>query len=76
MGNTADSGGGNTGFRCASGRGGGKRHAPLNQEAIAAAAADGGIDAVREMLAASGHSGASVMTAAELRELQANRKGL
>ena len=66
MGNTADSGGVNTGFRCARGRGGRRRGSDpeLFQSRLQEIMAEGGADALREHLAA---RGMSMATGADLR---------
>ncbi|CAE6966977.1 SUMF2, partial [Symbiodinium sp. CCMP2456] len=56
MGNTADSGSYNTGFRCAAGQGGGARKRPPDQKMLQQLAEDGGIEAVQEYLKKSGSS--------------------
>lgn len=68
MGNTADSGSQNTGFRCAAGKGGGRKLAPPSQEEMQRKIEEGGVDALQEYLASIGHGGASVMPAAEMSE--------
>jgi len=65
MGNTADSGSYNTGFRCARGSGGGGRKRPPDQEKIQKILEEGGVEAVEKYLAESG-SGMQVATPAEL----------
>ncbi|CAK9013782.1 unnamed protein product [Durusdinium trenchii] len=65
MGNTADSGSYNTGFRCASGQGGGGRKRPPDQKTLQKLAEDGGVEAVQEYLKTTG-SNAQVLTPAEL----------
>ena len=72
MGNTKDSGGSNTGFRCASGKGGGHRRPPMNQELMQQIVAEKGVEGLQEYLAANG--GGSVMTPAMLKEKQAQIK--
>lgn len=66
MGNTADSGSYNTGFRCVSGRGGGGRQAAPDQAKIEKLMEDGGIDAVQEYLKSTGRK-AKVMTPDQLK---------
>lgn len=73
MGNTKDSGSHNIGFRCASGRGGGGRKKPVDQEKIQSIMAEGGIEAVQKYLADTGQN-AQVMTPAMLKEKQAEIK--
>lgn len=80
MGNTADSGSYNTGFRCASGKGGGKRP-HVDQAKLQKLAEEGGVEALQDYLDKSG-GGAQVMTPAqlqarreELQRLQENQKG-
>lgn len=70
MGNTADSGSYNTGFRCAVGVGGGARKPPPDQEKLAEIAAEGGVEALQEFLGDSGH----VMKAADLEKMQERLK--
>lgn len=72
MGNTKDSGGGNTGFRCARGKGGGHRRPPMNQELMQQIVAEKGVEGLQEYLAQTG--GGSVMTPAMLKEKQAEIK--
>mmetsp|Transcript_9262 Transcript_9262/g.22061 ORF Transcript_9262/g.22061 Transcript_9262/m.22061 type:complete len:375 (+) Transcript_9262:49-1173(+) len=67
MGNTADSGSYNTGFRCAAGKGGGARKRPPDQKVLQKLAEDGGIEAVQEYLQKSGSS-AQVFTPSELQK--------
>lgn len=81
MGNTADSGSYNTGFRCASGKGGGKRRPPVDQAKLQKLAEEGGVEALQDYLDKSG-GGAQVMTPAqlqarreELQRLQEKQKG-
>eukprot|EP00440_Ansanella_granifera_P059024 gb/GFBE01063976.1/.p1 GENE.gb/GFBE01063976.1/~~gb/GFBE01063976.1/.p1 ORF type:complete len:379 (+),score=103.77 gb/GFBE01063976.1/:1-1137(+) len=69
MGNTADSGSSNTGFRCASGTGGGGRQRPPDQELLAKLAEEGGIEAVQEYLKKTG-SNSQVMTPEMLKKRQ------
>eukprot|EP00944_MAST-04C_sp_MAST-4C-sp1_P014917 g14917.t1 len=64
MGNTADAGSNNVGFRCASGVGGGRR-APPDQNVLKSILAEKGVEGVQEYLASSG-SNAQVMPAADL----------
>ena len=64
MGNTADAGSNNVGFRCASGLGGGRR-APPDQNVLKSILAEKGVEGVKEYLASSG-SNAQVMPAADL----------
>eukprot|EP00658_Telonema_sp_P-2_P055108 TRINITY_DN4381_c0_g1_i2.p1 TRINITY_DN4381_c0_g1~~TRINITY_DN4381_c0_g1_i2.p1 ORF type:complete len:190 (+),score=45.42 TRINITY_DN4381_c0_g1_i2:131-700(+) len=87
MGNTADSGSHNSGFRCASDGADGapySDHAPkrregaglpagMNQEMLQQIAAEKGVEGLQQFLAESG-SGASVMTPAQLRERQQQLK--
>mmetsp|Transcript_169395 Transcript_169395/g.300015 ORF Transcript_169395/g.300015 Transcript_169395/m.300015 type:complete len:193 (+) Transcript_169395:3-581(+) len=70
MGNTADSGSYNTGFRCAHGKGGGGRKRPPRQEDLQEILAEKGVEGLQEYMAAQGQ-GASVMTPAELEDWQA-----
>jgi len=86
MGNTADSGSHNSGFRCARD---GSQGAPINddpkqrnglpagmnQEMLQQIAAERGVEGLQQFLAESG-SGATVMTPAQLREKQAQIKKL
>lgn len=67
MGNTADSGSYNTGFRCASGKGGGGRKRPPDQKMLEKLAEEGGIEAVQEYLKSTG-SNAQVFTPSELQK--------
>jgi len=69
MGNTADSGSHNTGFRCALGKGGGGRRRPPSQATLQKLAEEGGAEAVQEYLQRTG-SGAQVMTPAQLKAKQ------
>lgn len=68
MGNTKDSGGYNTGIRCASGKGGGGRKAPPDQEILQKLAAEGGVEALQKYLKDSGHSNTQVMTPESLKK--------
>lgn len=70
MGNTADSGSYNTGFRCASGTGGGGRKAPPDQAKMQEIIAEGGVEALQEYLG----NGASVMKASELENMRDSLK--
>ncbi|CAJ1403321.1 unnamed protein product, partial [Effrenium voratum] len=67
MGNTADSGSYNTGFRCATGKGGGGRKRPPDQKMLQKLAEEGGVEAVQEYLKKTG-SDASVMTPEQLQK--------
>lgn len=69
MGNTADSGSQNTGFRCAHGQGGGGRKRPPDQATLEKIVAEGGAEALQKYLADMGHGG-QVMSAKELAEKQ------
>merc|ERR1711920_753392 len=73
MGNTADSGSYNTGFRCAEGIGGGGKKPPMDQAESARIVEEGGVDALQDFLKESGQ-GAQVMTPAELKERQEEAK--
>lgn len=83
MGNTADSGGINTGFRCVRGKGGGgkrwwkqgkkNRRQGIDQEKIQKIMADEGVEGVQKYLKDSGIGG-SVLTPAMLKSMQAARK--
>ena len=53
-------------FWCAQGQGGGGRKPPVDQEKLQQLAAEGGVEAVQEFLAASGQS-AQVMTPKQMR---------
>eukprot|EP00931_Biecheleriopsis_adriatica_P106018 TRINITY_DN80535_c0_g1_i1.p1 TRINITY_DN80535_c0_g1~~TRINITY_DN80535_c0_g1_i1.p1 ORF type:complete len:370 (-),score=107.78 TRINITY_DN80535_c0_g1_i1:36-1145(-) len=68
MGNTADSGSYNTGFRCARGAGGGGKKQRPNQELLAKLAEEGGVEAVTEFLSKEGFGGTQVLTPAELQK--------
>merc|ERR1719343_1815717 len=70
MGNTADSGSYNTGFRCAAGIGGGGRKAPPDQAKLQEIVAEGGVEALQQYLGDS----ASVMKASELEDMQKRMK--
>ncbi|CAK0872881.1 unnamed protein product [Prorocentrum cordatum] len=66
MGNTADSGSYNTGFRCASGAGGGGRKQKLDEQKMSKLVEEGGVEALTDFLKQSGQ-GAQVITAADLK---------
>lgn len=68
MGNTADSGGYNTGFRCAAGTGGGHRQRPASQETLMKIIEEKGVEGLQEHLAKTG--GGHVTTPAELKKQQ------
>merc|ERR1712066_913333 len=70
MGNTADSGSYNTGFRCAHGVGGGGRKPPMDQAQLSKIVEEGGVEALQEFLKEQGQ-GAQVMTPQQLKEQQA-----
>jgi len=70
MGNTADSGSYNTGFRCADGKGGGGRKKPPNQAKIQDIIASEGVEGLQKYLAEEGHNG-QVMTPQQLQERRA-----
>ena len=72
MGNTADSGSVNTGFRCVKGRGGG-RHAPPDQEAMQRIIAEEGVEGLQNFLNEQG-GGHQVMTAGDLKKKQEDLK--
>jgi len=71
MGNDADSGGQNTGFRCVKGRGGGSR-APPDQELMQKIIAEEGVEGLQKFLAKQG-GGHQVMTAGELKKRKEER---
>eukprot|EP00656_Telonema_subtile_P040280 TRINITY_DN45341_c0_g1_i1.p1 TRINITY_DN45341_c0_g1~~TRINITY_DN45341_c0_g1_i1.p1 ORF type:complete len:371 (+),score=74.43 TRINITY_DN45341_c0_g1_i1:37-1149(+) len=89
MGNTADSGSHNSGFRCAAdgdqgaplnddarrAGGGGGLPPGMNQEMLQQIAAEKGVEGLQQFLAESG-SGATVMTPGQLKERQAQLKKL
>jgi hypothetical protein len=66
MGNTADAGSNNIGFRCVSGLGGGRK-APPDQKKMQEIMAESGVEGVQEYLASQG-SNAQVMSAKDLAE--------
>jgi len=70
MGNTADSGSYNTGFRCASGVGGGGRAPQPDQAQMQKILEEGGVEALQEFLG----DKASVMTPKQLEAMQSARK--
>lgn len=69
MGNTADSGSYNTGFRCADGKGGGGKKRPPSQEKMAEIMEKDGVEGLTKWLAGQGQ-GAEVMTPADLQKRQ------
>merc|ERR1712187_162107 len=73
MGNTADSGSQNTGFRCAAGKGGGGKKRPPSQEAMHKVIEEKGVEGLQEWLAQQGQDG-MVMTPAELQKRQDEMK--
>ena len=72
MGNDADSGSINTGFRCVKGRGGGSR-APPDQEQMQRIIAEEGVEGLQKFLNKQG-GGHQVMTAKELKERAARKE--
>lgn len=70
MGNTADSGSYNTGFRCATGKGGGGRMPQPDQAQMQKILEEGGVEALQEFLG----DKASVMTPKQLEAMQSGRR--
>ena len=66
MGNTADAGSNNIGFRCVSGLGGGRK-APPDQKKMQEIMAESGVEKIQEYLASQG-SNAQVMSTKDLTE--------
>ncbi|CAE8711305.1 unnamed protein product [Polarella glacialis] len=73
MGNTADSGSYNTGFRCASGKGGGGRKRPPDQQKLQKIVEEGGVEALQEYLAKNDPN-TQVFSAGELKKRQEEMK--